>query len=201
VFDLTDMIGPDFNTSQETSIDLGIEFTNIESASIELSGVFTPGLMTPVTIPEFSGPVLPNDTVFLLVRLGEEGSAGIDKLAYVLQDLQGFEGVLEFDLPIKGSVQSSIPTILPGGEESPDFDFMIDGRFGLSAGSLYLLALIYQELVSPKFELEGFQLTVVGTAVPEPNTGLSFLLAFVGAIVASKRSRRFSATPTSENRF
>src|SRR5688572_25294889 len=68
-FDLTETIGSDFVAFPEAIIDLGVSFTQVERATVDLKGHFRLGSITPVTIPPHTGPALPSDTVDLLIRL------------------------------------------------------------------------------------------------------------------------------------
>jgi hypothetical protein len=186
---LTDAIGSDFIGIPEAIVDLGISFTHVESAAVDLKGRFQPGLITRVTIPPNTSPLLPNDNVNLIVRLGEVGSSWLEKDVYAIQELQGFNGDVSFTLPLQGAIPSTgpIPVLLPSGELAPDYRFLLDGRFGISAGSMHWLASIYQELEPPRFELTEFVLRIEGAAVPEPAGGAGALTSLVGLILGRRR--------------
>jgi hypothetical protein len=186
-FDLTEAIGSDFNNFPEAIVDLGVAFTDVESATMDLKGHFRPGLVTTVTIPPYTGPLLRSDTVSLLVRLGEVGSAWIEKDVYALQDLQGHDGDVSFSLGLKGAVPTSDFVLLPGGDLAPDYGFLRDGRLGIATGPFRWLASIYQELEAPRFEMTEFILRIEGTAVPEPMGGSCALAAIGGAIIGTRR--------------
>lgn len=169
-FDLTKEIDAHLAGAADARIELGVEFLQLDSAVILLVGNFKPALIIRETAPEGSGPILESDTVHLIFRLGENGTAWIDKSAYAIQYLQGFRGEVSFSLPLYrvDSISSSI--LLPSGSDAPDFSFLVDGRFAISGGQSHLLAAAYRELQPPQFELNSFILQIEGIAVPEPST-------------------------------
>jgi hypothetical protein len=192
-FDLTEEIGSDFNNFPELVVDLDVDFAHVDSASIELKGIFWPGVVTPVTIPEHTGPLLPSDTVNLIIRLGEVGTAWIDKKTFAIQDLQEFSGAVSFDLPLLGASPTTVPVLLPNGDGPPDFGFLLDGRFGISTGSMHWVTLNLEVLEPPRFELTQFILRVDGVAVPETTGGTCTLLALLSALLSTRRlfNRRY----------
>jgi hypothetical protein len=197
-FDLTDAVGSDFNTSSEptiggllfppggATIDLGMQFSRIDSAAVEITGFFTPG----VTISGISGLITPIDAVTLDVRLREEGSGWLDKGVFASQSLAGHSGAVTFTLPLKGFDPTLNPSAVPGGELAPDFSFMTDGRFDLATSARHFSLLIHfddEQSVPPRFELTNFTLRVEGAAVPEPATGMSMATLAMAAVGAWRR--------------
>jgi hypothetical protein len=187
VFDLTDSLGPEFSSFPETAVDLRTEFRRVDSATVEIEGTFSPGVVTPVTIPENTGPLLLSDTVNLLVRLGEVGTDWIDKNLFAIQDLQGLNGDVSFDLPLQGASTTTAPVLFPEGDATADFGFLLDGRFGIATGTTHWLASLYQELEPPRFQLTQFALQIEGTAVPEPTDPASALLCFLCAFTLRRK--------------
>jgi hypothetical protein len=177
-FDLTTEIDANLANAADVPIDLGVEFLQVDSISILLAGNFRPGLVTGVTVPELSGPIFESDTVNLIVRLGEVGTAWINKSAYAIQALQGFSGTVSFSLPLQSVAPTSSTVFLPSGSDVPDFSFLVDSRFAISAGWSHYLLTAYHELQPPQFELSSFVLRVDGTAIPEPSTIFLAIAAF-----------------------
>jgi hypothetical protein len=186
-FDLTSVLGSDFIA--EEIIDLNQEFTSVTSATLELSGTFTPGSATPVTTSGNPGPTISTDTVNLIIRLGDVGTAWIEKDVYAIQPLEGYQGNVAFSLPLQGvtDLSASLPVLLPSGDHPPDFSFLIDGRFEISTSNMHWLATIYQTLESPEFILHSFILHIEGTAVPEPS---SAVIAILSSWIFFRRPKR-----------
>jgi hypothetical protein len=173
----------------ETPVDLGTSFRSVDQASVRIEGIFTPGLATGVTLPPLSGPVIPSDSVNLIVRLGEVGTTWADKQTYAIQDLQGMTGEILLNLSLRAtSPPTALLTFLPSGDLEPDFGFLLDGKFELSFSSMHWLAYNLLTLQAPQFELTRFVLHVEGLAVPEP-TGLA-LVAIVPLLLIRMKPLR-----------
>src|ERR1700752_2027720 len=81
-FDLLQKLGSGLEGIPEAVVELGVEFSTIDSASVRLAGEFTPGLARPVTIPPGVGPTSQWDQFHYTVGLGETGSDWINKDVY-----------------------------------------------------------------------------------------------------------------------
>lgn len=189
-FDLTDLVEPGTDFALKRQVDLGIAFKHIDGASIEIEGVFTPGLMQPVTISG-DGPLVPTDTTMLSVVMGDPGTPFYLTPARTWQDMHGQQGNVSFQLPLLAPVISDEPIFQfnPPLVGNPDFSFLLDGEFELSAGSSHFVASLYQVIESPRFEVTSLVLEITGTAVPEP-TSLVLVLGGIGAVVAIQRNRQ-----------
>lgn len=187
-FDLTNQIALPFGASLESTVDLGTTFSQIDSVSINLSGIFSPGLKTFATIPPNASPAVTHDQLFLAVRLGNESTSWIDKETFAGKDLKGLSGQVDFVLPLT-AVEPSVPVLFPSGGRPPSYGFLLDGRFGLSTLAADILAANYEELAVPAFATSKISLIVEGTAVPEPTVAVLAMMGIV-AVTSCCRHRR-----------
>lgn len=183
-FDLTSSVEA-FDV-RESVIDLGQVFSRIDSAYVRFEGNYTPGLLLATNwIPPRTYRA---DNFQFIIRLGEPGTSWIDKRVYATPSLQGLDGEVAFEMPLR---ESAGPSFWPGGGSIPNYDFLLDGRFGLSVTSL-LISLGEELIDPPRFTLTKLSLYIDGIAIPEPSC---ILMSIAGALcICSRRSmRRVSA--------
>jgi hypothetical protein len=179
-FDVTSQIDQPFASAGDSLIDLGVTFSHVNSVSVNLSGTFTPGLKTLFTIPAHTAPAVTSDQVSLAIRLGDEGTTWFDKEAYAIQELHGLSGGVNFTLPLLAAHPSpSLPVLFPDASGTPDFQFLLDGRFAIATLGISALGGIDEELVAPKFEPGNISIVIDGASVPEPATATLLMLAML----------------------
>lgn len=148
----------------EWAIDLGQRFSQIDSACVRLEGDYAPGAVLATNwIPPRTYRA---DNFHIIVRLGKPNTTWIDKRVYARPSLQGFEGGVAFEMPL---YENAAPSFWPNGDAMPDFEFLLDGQFGLSVTGI-LFSLPGEEIVeAPLFTLTRLSLHVDGIAIPEPS--------------------------------
>ena len=189
-FDITPYVDSHFAGPLENTIDLNTQFQAIDSATLQVSGTFTPGLVTMVGPPGQSNPIVSSDTFSIVARLGDEGTSFIDKHVAAYHDFHDSSGPVNLVLPLLGSPadMEGLPVFPLAGNGPADFNFLLDGRFAITAGGVDLLAAIYQEVQAPQFEVSKVVLEVNGTGVPEPST-LALAVAAPAALAVRRRRR------------
>lgn len=190
-FDLSHLVEPGADFYLDHEVDLGMAFKHIDSASIVIEGVFTPGLMRAVG-PDGNNPLVPTDTRTLTIVMGDPGTPFYQTPARTWQDMQGLSGEVSFELPFLAPVVSDEPVFYfnPPLVANPDLSFMLDGEFELLAGSSHAVFSLYQVIENPHLEVTSLVLQINGAAVPEPSA-LFAILTGVGLAGAIRLRRRY----------
>ena len=187
-FDLTNLLGDSFpNAITEAEVDLGIEFNSITSAEFNVDGDFSPGTMRAVGPPPNTNPLVPTDTVSLTLKVGEVGTAFFEKELFASQTMEGLEGDVQLNLTLLETATDVLHVLLPTANSTTSFDSLLDGKFGLSAGTSHWVASLYQVIGQPTLELTRITLRIEGTSVPEPSTII--LLSTSAAMAVAVRAR------------
>jgi len=162
-FDLTSYINAPFDV-RELEIDLGQAFSRIDGASLSIVGNFAPGLLLATNwIPPRTYPA---DSFHVLIRLDDPGTTWLDKRLYARASLQGLNGDVAFEIPLR---ECTVPAFWPSGDEVPNWDFLLDGRFGLSVTSLLISLPGEVAIEPPHFTITELRLNINETPIPEPN--------------------------------
>jgi hypothetical protein len=160
-FDLTSSVH-DYGTS-ELAIDLGQAFARIDGVCLRFEGHYTPGVLlgAQVTPPR----TYTADDFHFLIRLDNPDTSWLDKSVYAHADMHGLAGAVGFALPL---FDSHPPSFFPRSMAPPNYDFLLDGQFGMSVTSL-LITLPEEQLIErPIFNLTRLSLEIDGVASPEP---------------------------------
>ena len=185
-FDLTSSVQGPYDI-RELGIDLGQSFSRIDGARIRFQGEYTPGVLYSESwIPPRTYPA---DDFFFLIRLDDPGTSWIDKSVHAKVPMAGLSGDVAFDLPL---YDSKPPSIFPGGNSPPNYDFLLDGRFGLSVTGVLFSLPGDQLIAAPIFKTSQFTLEIDGVAIPEPQS-LSFCVA-AGMLICNLRRRSSIST-------
>ncbi|MCA9239041.1 MAG: hypothetical protein KDA37_02525 [Planctomycetales bacterium] len=189
-FDLLPYVGPDLTSAApESSVNLGVEFSQVEDVSILLVGSFTPGLMQAVSSQQpNTNPLLVADSVFPSVRLGEIGSSFVGKRLFWSDSFVGRNGSLTIEERLRQAEPDDFNAFLPISGAVPDYEFLLDGRFGLSSGFAHLMSSALQVVEPPVLEITQFELLIHGAIAPEPG-GMTLLLGPVLAAVLRRKRR------------
>jgi hypothetical protein len=167
----------------EVAIDLEQAFTRIDSAYLRFEGNYTPGILlgTNSTPPRTYAA----DDFHFLIRLDDPGTSWLDKSVYSHADMRGTTGEVAFELPL---FDSHPPSFFPRTTLDPNYDFLLDGQFGMSVTSLLFTIPEDELIVPPVFDLARLSLEIDGVAVPEPSAVLTGCLLFLIASLG-RRSR------------
>jgi hypothetical protein len=188
-FDLTSYVGPEFSTGPEATVDLGVQFSEINAARFLISGKFTPG--TARLFGDDSNPTFPFSNTNLILRFGEPNTPSYLKPVGAVQELSGSSGQVNFSVPVFGVSTDPLGLLLfmPALVPPADLSSLLDGRLGLVAYGTTYSALVDQVLESPQFELSKLTLEVDATAVPEPASAALFVLAAAMSALALRGRR------------
>jgi hypothetical protein len=166
----------------EIVIDLGQTFTRIDSAYLRFEGKYTPGIL--INASQIPQTPFAADDFHFLIRLDDPGTSWIGKSVYAHADMRSVSGDVAFELPL---FDSHPPSFFPRTTDAPNYDFLLDGKFGMSVTSL-LFTIPEAELIeNPIFDLARLSLEIDGVAVPEPSAASIDCWLFLAALIGRRR--------------
>lgn len=185
-FDLTHLLDSSGRCLGDCAFDLGTQFSRIDSAELQVSGVFEPGFHLRIGgVPgEISTGLIwePFDNIEWGFWLGDANASGLGNITFGI-DFEGISGPFEqriipagvFTVPNDGAltdflIQPAAPT---------DFAFLLDGAAKALALSFYTGLDSSDAPATPQFN----QVTLIlhGVIVPEPSAAVIGALLLVAS--------------------
>jgi hypothetical protein len=190
-FDLTSSVTGPYDI-RELEIDLGQKFSQIDGAQIHFQGEYTPGvILSEGWIPPRTFPA---DSFYFLLRLDDPGTTWIDKSVHAKVKMEPQSGHVSFDLPL---YDSNPPSIFPGGNAPANFDFLLDGEFGMSVTGVLFTIPEDRLIEQPVFRCTLFSLDIDGVAIPEPSVVVLTVMGGVWIFIRSRASRHLGGKHSS----